>query len=95
MNHQRESALKIASDLFDEAAVDLFDAVTVSRLLTYALLRQPDRFTPHLVRVLAGQDSIAERAGSTWAVALLNDLLVGPVPRNLAALSAPGRSVRH
>jgi HEAT repeat protein len=91
MNHQRETALEIANDLFKEASLDLFESVTVGRLLTYALLREPDTFTPHLLRALAGQGSVAERAGSTWAVAFVHDLLIDPVPGDLAALSAPAR----
>ncbi|PWU61871.1 hypothetical protein DLE60_03495 [Micromonospora globispora] len=91
MNHQRETAVKIANDLLDEAPLDLFDSVTVNRLLTYALLREPETFTPHLLRALTGQDSVAERAGSTWVAASVNDLLVDPAPRDLAELSAPAR----
>jgi hypothetical protein len=91
MYHQRDTALEIANDLFDEAPLDLFDSPTVSRLLTFALLREPDTFTPHLLRALTGQDSVAERAGSTWAVAFVHDLLVDPAPRHPGALSAPAR----
>ncbi|MEU7779116.1 hypothetical protein [Micromonospora parva] len=91
MNCRRETALKIACDLFDASPLDLYDSVTVSRLLTYALLRDPATFTPHLLRALTGQDSVAERAGFTWAVALVHDLLVDPAPRDITALSAPAR----
>jgi hypothetical protein len=91
MNHQRETALEIANDLFNEAPLDLFESVTVGHLLTYALLREPETFTPHLLRALTGQDSVAERAGYTWAVAFVHDLLVDPVPGDLAALSPPAR----
>jgi len=91
MNHRRESALEIAREMFKDAPLDLFEAGTVGRLLTYALLREPKTFTPHLVRALAGHDSVAERAGFTWAVAFVHDLLVDPAPGNLAALSGPAR----
>lgn len=91
MNHRRETALKIAHDLFSDAPLDLFGSVTVGRLLTYALLREPDKFTPQLVRALAGEDSAAERAGYTWAFAFLQDLLDDPAPTDLTALSAPAR----
>ena len=91
MNHQRETALNIANVMFTEAPLDLFDSVTVSQLLTFALLREPDRFTPHLLRALDGPSSVGKRAGSTWAVTLLQDLLVDPAPRDLETLSGPAR----
>jgi hypothetical protein len=91
MNHRRETAMTLANDLFKEAPLDLFDSVTTGQLLTYALLREPDTFTPHLLRALTGEDSVAERAGSTWAVAFVHDLLAEPVPGDLTALSAPAR----
>lgn len=91
MNHRRETALSLANDLFTEASLDLFEAATVGRLLTYALLRDPDRFTPNLLRALAGRDSVAKRAGSAWANAFAHDMLTAPSPLDVATLSSPAR----
>ncbi|MEV5694271.1 ATP-binding protein [Micromonospora globbae] len=91
MNHHRESALRIANSLFAEAPLDLFESRTVCQLLTFALLRDPDTFTPHLLRTLSGHEAVAKRAGFTWAIAFVRDLLVEPAPTDLAALSAPAR----
>lgn len=91
MNHHRESALRIANSLFAEAPLDLFEARTVCQLLTFALLRDPDTFTPHLVRTLSGHEAVAKRAGFTWAIAFVRDLLVEPTPADIVALSASAR----
>ncbi|MEV4544728.1 ATP-binding protein [Micromonospora echinaurantiaca] len=91
MNHHRESALRIANSLFAEAPLDLFESRTVCQLLTFALLRDPDTFTPHLLRTLSGHEAVAKRAGFTWAIAFVRDLLVEPAPTDLEALSPPAR----
>lgn len=91
MNHDRETALTIADALFDEAPLDLFAAVTVSRLLSYALLRESERFTPYLSRALAAPDTAGKNAGSCWAVLYVRELLLEPLPRNLESLSAAAR----
>ncbi|WP_431924208.1 hypothetical protein [Micromonospora wenchangensis] len=91
MNHRRDTALRIANSLFAEVPLDLFESRTVCELLTFALLRDPDTFTPHLLRTLSGDEAVAKRAGFTWAIAFVRDLLVDPTPTDLAALSAPAR----
>ncbi|MGH3873108.1 MAG: hypothetical protein ACRDSR_16645 [Pseudonocardiaceae bacterium] len=91
MNSRPEVALGIAGDLFGDAPVALFDSVTVCRLLRVALLRDPERFAPHLCRALDRTDSVAERAGSIWAVAFIHDSLGDSVPTDLAGLSTAAR----
>lgn len=91
MNHRPEVALAIANDLFTDAPVDVFDSVITPRLLRVALFREPEAFAPHLRRALDGPESVAERAGPVWAFAFVQDLLDGPLPTDLAALSSAAR----
>ncbi len=91
MNSRPEVGLGIADDLFGDAPVAVFDSVTACRLLRVALLRDPERFAPHLRRALDGPDTVAERAGSVWAVAFAHDSLGDLVPTDLARLSTPAR----
>jgi len=91
MNSRAEVALEIAANLFGDTPVDVFDSVTACRLLHVAMLRDPERFAPHLRRALDGPDSVAERAGPVWAVASVHDLFCGPVPTELAHLSTAAR----
>ncbi|MEU5880067.1 NB-ARC domain-containing protein [Spirillospora sp. NPDC047279] len=79
MKSDEHAALEIADVLFN-ASLAIFDADSTCRLLRYAYLREPARFTPHLHRALAGPDSVAIRAGQVWAVAFLEDLIVPPSP---------------
>lgn len=90
LNADPQTAQDIAADLFD-APVDIFDANSTCRLLQYALIRQPDRFTPHLHRALTGPDPVAERAGQVWAVAFVHDLLLDPTPTKVADLCPAAR----
>ncbi|MDQ3273687.1 MAG: NB-ARC domain-containing protein [Actinomycetota bacterium] len=91
MNSRPEIALGIANDLFGDAPVDVFDSVTACRLMRVALLRDPEMFAPHLRRALAGPDTVAERAGSVWAVAFVHDSLGDGVPTELVGLSTAAR----
>jgi hypothetical protein len=51
----------------------------------------PDRFSAHLARALAGPDNIARNAGSVWAQAYVNDAIRPPVPSDVAALPTAAR----
>jgi len=91
MNSRPEIALGIGGDLFGDAPLDVFDSVTACRLLRVALLRDPERFAPHLRRALDGPDTVAERAGSVWAIAFVHDSLGRSVPTDSAGLSTSAR----
>ena len=67
-NHVPQQALDLAERLFD-APIDVLDAPTSERLLTYAVLQDPDRFARMLADALAGPPGVAMRAGRSWAMA--------------------------
>lgn len=90
LNSRPKSAQDIAAELFD-APVDVLDSVTICRLLQVALLREPERFAPYLCRALDGPESVAERGGQAWATAFMSDVLVHPVPADLAGLCSAAR----
>lgn len=90
LNHDNDRALEVAEALFD-APIDVLDARTTERLLTYCVLRAPERFATHLERAIAGPDVVAERAGHVWAIAEYRGTIVGPVPDEVGALPARGR----
>lgn len=90
LNHDSDRALDTAERLFD-APVDIHDAPTSERLLTHSLLRAPERFAPHLKRVLEGSPSVSKRGGHTWAVACFNGTIGAPLTDDMRSLPAPAR----
>ena len=90
MNHRSARGLDLAEKLFD-AADDIYDSVTVIRLLQLVLLREPTRFAPQLACALKGSDPVARRAGQVWAVAFFRNVLRSPVPSDLADLPRSAR----
>lgn len=90
LNHDADAALDLAERLFD-APIDIFDARTSERLLTYCLLRAPERFSAHLLRILDGPPPVATRAGRTWAVAQFRGALTTAAPQDVESLQAPAR----
>ena len=67
-NHVPEQALDLAECLF-QAPIDVLDARQGERLLSYAVVRDPDRFGRTLEEALVGPDEVATRAGRIWALA--------------------------
>lgn len=90
MNHRSSHGLDLAEKLLD-AAVDIYDSVTVTRLLQLVLLREPSRFAPQLARALEGPDPVGRRAGQVWAVAYFRNMLLPSVPSTLADLPRSAR----
>jgi len=90
LNHDRDHALFLAEALFD-APVDVLDAHSTERLLTYCLLRSPDRFAAQLLRAIMGPPSIAERGGRIWAIADFRGVIPAPIPTSVNALPASAR----
>ncbi|MCW2538489.1 MAG: hypothetical protein JWN95_214 [Frankiales bacterium] len=90
MNHDAERAYLAAERLL--AADDaLLDSHYVERLMTYLILRAPDRFAPVLSRGLAASDDIARRAGHVWAIAAMRDGIPSASPQSVAELPAAAR----
>ena len=90
LNHTAEHALNLAARLFD-APLDVLDARTSEALLTHAILRDPDRFSPLLVDALTGPAQIAIRAGRIWAVARQQGQLIHGAPQHVHELPPPAR----
>ncbi len=90
LNHDSDRALELAEKLLD-APIDVFDARTTERLLTYCILRAPERFSIHLQRAVEGFDAVAERAGHIWAVADYRGALVDPAAKVVSALPPRAR----
>jgi hypothetical protein len=91
LNHDRDTALNIADLLFQDVPSEIFQAHTVGRLLVYCLIRDQDRFAPHLLRALDGPLDTADVAGEIWASALRHDFLGTGLPTAVTALSADAR----
>ena len=91
LNHDSDKALDLAEKLLD-GPIDLFDARTTERLLTYCILRAPERFSTHLQRAIEGPAAVARRAGRIWAVADYRGALAGPVVRAANELPPPART---
>jgi hypothetical protein len=87
LNHQPDVAFALAEKLLD-GPIDLLDARSTERLLTYCVLRSPARFSGQLARMLEGPGDVAERGGHIWAVADFRGVIVEPVPTNIADLSS-------
>lgn len=86
MNHDAERAYAAAETLFD-ASDDILASRHTQRLLTYLIIRQPERFGPQLLRALEAEDDIARRAGQVWAVAATRHGLPSTSPMELNELS--------
>ncbi len=79
LNHRPDRALDLAEVLFD-APIDVLDARTSERLLTYCVLRDGERFAEVLRSATDAYDEVAVRAGRVWAVARWH----GKLPSSLA-----------
>jgi hypothetical protein len=90
LNHDNDRALELAERLLD-APIDVFDARTTERLLTYCILRAPERFSVHLQRAVEGPDAVSERGGHIWAVADYRGALVDPAAEVVSALPPRAR----
>lgn len=90
LNHTPETALNLAEGLFD-TAIEVLNAPTSQRLLTYAVLRDPDRFISVVAEALAGPPEIAEAGGQIWAVAHQQGRLTGSVPTDVRELPTMAR----
>lgn len=89
-NHAPDRALDLAERVFDNA-VDVLDAPTSERLLTRAVVHDPDRFGPTLAQALARSDDVAKRAGRIWAVARWNEQLPAGISTDARALPVAAR----
>ena len=89
-NHLPDHALDLAERIFDNA-IEVIDAPTSERLLSIAVLRDPDRFGPILAEALTRPDSVATPAGRTWAVARWHDELPAGIATDASALPAAAR----
>jgi hypothetical protein len=90
MNHHRPLSLDLADQLM-ATDVHVFDSRPVAQLLRVALVHDPPRFAPQLVRALACPDSVARRAGQVWAMALVRDAIKPPAPNVITELPAGAR----
>ena len=90
LNHSPEEALNLAERLFD-SPIEVLDAPTSQRLLMYAVLRDPDRFTCVVAEALSGSPDVAEVGGRIWAVAYQQGRLTGNVATDVRALPAVAR----
>jgi hypothetical protein len=90
MNHDEQRAYASAETLLD-TGVEIFASRGVDRLLTYLIIRQPERFAGALARALAGPDPVARRAGHVWAQASARDGLPSSVPQTAGELSPAAR----
>jgi hypothetical protein len=90
LNHRREHALDLADRLLD-APIEVLNAQTSERLLMYAVLWDPDRFTQTLTRALSSSPEIAKRGGHIWAVTYQQDGLSDGVATDVRDLPAAAR----
>jgi hypothetical protein len=90
LNHDNDRALAIADKLLD-GPIDVFDARTTEHLLTFCILRSPERFSRHLERAIEGPNNVAERGGHVWAIADYRGSIVDPVGRVVNALPTRAR----
>ena len=89
-NHAPQQALDLAERLFD-APIDVLDAPTSERLLTFAVLRDPDRLARVFADALDGPAGVAIRAGRIWAIARWRGCLPSDVVDDVCALPAAAR----
>ena len=90
LNHAPQQALDLAERLFD-APIDVLDAPTSERLLTFAVLRDPDRLARVFADALDGPAGVAIRAGRIWAIARWRGCLPSDVVDDVRALPAAAR----
>lgn len=90
LNHDEAFALSLIEALLD-APIDILDARTTERLLTYAILRAPDRFSDQLGRAIHAGRPIAKRGGRIWAVAAYRGILPVDVPTAVERLPTGAR----
>ena len=90
LNHVPQQALDLAERLFD-APIDVLDARTSERLLTFAILQDPERFAPVFADALAGPGGVAMRAGRIWAIARWRGCLPSDVVDDVRALPTAAR----
>ncbi|NEE44860.1 hypothetical protein G3M55_09600, partial [Streptomyces sp. SID8455] len=86
-----ETALDLAESLFTDAPVDIHEARTTHRLLTWALIRDAQRFAPELLRALDGPEKAARHAGATWSVLSMRGRLISGLPADPAELATAAR----
>jgi len=92
LNTHPDVALDHAQRLFDEPDIDIYASEPAMRLLTYAVLRAPNRFAPHLTRAVNGPEDIAKRTGFIWVVALINDRMDPSITSDPATLPPAARA---
>ena len=90
LNHATPQALDLAERMFN-TDISVLDAHTSERLLTYAVLRDPDRFARTLAEAIAGPEDIAVRAGRIWAVAHWRARLPTGIATDVCTLPAAAR----
>jgi hypothetical protein len=90
LSHDAETAYTLAEQLFD-APVEIVSSQYARRLLTYLILRAPERFAPQLKVALDGPPEIARQAGQVWAIAEYRGSLRPPVTVNIFELSSAAR----
>jgi hypothetical protein len=90
MNYDAEPAYAAAERLLD-ADDALLDSNNVERLVTYLMLRAPERFGAILSRALSATEDIARRAGHVWAIVGIRDGLPSAVPQSVTELPAAAR----
>ncbi|WP_324794961.1 hypothetical protein SJX93_18735 [Streptomyces cyaneofuscatus] len=91
LRHAPETALDLAEDLFTDAPVDIHEALTTHRLLTWVLIRDTRRFAPELLRALDGPEEAARHAGATWAVLSMQGRLIPGLPADPAEFATAAR----
>ncbi|MFE1331039.1 hypothetical protein [Streptomyces microflavus] len=91
LRHDPETALDLAESLFTDAPVDIHEARTTHRLLTWALIRDAQRFAPELLRALDGPEKAARHAGATWSVLSMRGRLISGLPADPAELATAAR----
>ncbi|MDO5866106.1 MULTISPECIES: ATP-binding protein [Paenarthrobacter] len=90
MNHEPERAYDLGEALLD-ADIELYDTRNVERLMSYLLVREPERFGQFLTRGLEGPGHVALRAGRLWALLSYRDSLPTGVPQEVGELPVDAR----
>ncbi len=91
MNYEPEHAYDLGERLLD-ADVELYNTRGVELLMSYLLVREPERFGAALVRGLAGPDPVAMRAGHLWALLSYRESLPADVPQDAQSLPVAART---
>ena len=90
LNHAAPQALDLAERMFNDD-IAVLDAQTSERLLTLAVLRDPDRFARTLAEAIEGPEDIAVLAGRVWAVARWRERLPAGIATDVCALPTAAR----